>query len=97
MRKPNRLVVALVALNACSIAALLASISGVGVLPVASAQPDQPKPSPFNSGEKLNQMVVQLESMNRKLTDLEKKLTSGISVKVTEMPEVIVRDPAKKK
>lgn len=99
MRKPNRFVAGLVALNAVTLVALVASMTG-GMFPTAMAQSDQPEPprtSPFNSAERLNQMIVQLESMNRKLDGLEKKLSTGISVKVTEMPEVIVKDPSKKK
>lgn len=99
MRKPNRMVAGLVALNVVTVVALAASMSGVSFVSSAQAQPDgEPvKTPPFNSAERFNQMVVQLEAVNKKLGDLEKKLSSGISVKVTEMPEVVVKDPSKKK
>lgn len=97
MRKSNRLIAALLAVNAVALVALAASVGGSSVLPVAGAQPEPERASPFNAGEQRKQMIVQLEQMNKKLADLEKKLSSGISVKVVEMPEVIVKDPSKKK
>lgn len=103
MRKPNRIIAALLALNAVLLVAVVAVLGEGGLLPRAQAAlPDQPdkdggKATPFNTGEKINQISVQVEAMSRKLGDIEKKLNSGISVKVTEMPEVVVKDPASKK
>lgn len=49
-------------------------------------------PSPFNSGDQRRQMIAQLTEMNSRLTKIEAKLNSGLSVKVTEMPAVVVKD-----
>lgn len=48
--------------------------------------------SPFNSAEQRKQMIQQLTQINERLTKIETKLNSGISVKVTEMPPVIMKD-----
>lgn len=98
MRKPNRTIAALLTLNAVTLVALVAVVGEGSLLPRAQASvPEQPdkdpaKPSPFNSGEKLNQIATQMDAVARKLADIEKKLNSGLSVKVTEMPEVVVKD-----
>jgi len=102
MRKPNRVIAALLALNAILTVAVVALVADGGLLPkAAAALPDQPDKdpgkSPFNTGEKINQISGQVDAIAKKLIDIEKKLNSGISVKVTEMPEVIIKDPAKKK
>ncbi|MGE3107917.1 MAG: hypothetical protein AB7G11_10130 [Phycisphaerales bacterium] len=97
MRKPNRLIAGLLAFNAVSLVALVASMSGAGMVPQARADQPEVDKTPFNASEQRNRIIAQLETMNKKLADLEKKLSTGISVKVTEMPEVIVKDPTKKK
>src|SRR5262245_54893368 len=103
MRKPNRLNVALVCLNVATLGMLVAR--GGGAAPANAALPDdaflQPekdgvKESPFNAGEQRKQIIAQLETANKKLAAIEKKLDGGLSVKVTEMPAVIVKDPSKK-
>ena len=102
MRKSNRLVAALFAVNAVLLFSLVAVMGGRAVTPVASASlPAQPEPEtttpPFNAAEQRKQMITQLDQISARLVTIEKKLNSGISVKVTEMPEVIVRDNSKKK
>jgi hypothetical protein len=50
---------------------------------------------PFNAAEQRQQQTAALDQINRRLAAIEAKLNSGISVKVTEMPAVIVKEPAK--
>jgi len=62
--------------------------------PAANAAGEPPDSlSPFNSGEQRRQMILQLTEMNQRLTRIEAKLNSGLSVKVTEMPAVTVKNP----
>ncbi len=47
---------------------------------------------PFNATAQRNMMIQQLDQINRRLTAIESKMDKGLSVKVTEMPAVIVRE-----
>ncbi len=46
---------------------------------------------PFNATAQRDQMVKKLNELNSRLQRIESKLDSGISVKVTDMPAVQVR------
>ena len=48
---------------------------------------DDPTP-PFNSAADRKALIEQLSELNNKVARIEAKLTSGISVKVTEMPAI---------
>ena len=99
MRKPTRTNLVLGATSLALALALGAQLGGTSVLPSAYAQPkpgdDQPD-TPFNAMEQRKQMIVQLTEMNRRLTTIEQKITTGLSVKVTEMPDVRLKDQARK-
>jgi len=100
MRKPSRLTPMLIALNVVTAVIAVSALTGESVVPRAQAAEPQPEDkggSPFNATEQRKQMIAQLDVITRKLGDLEKKLNTGINVKVTEMPEVVVKDPSKKK
>lgn len=47
---------------------------------------------PFNATEQRNRVISQLDQMNHRLATIEAKLDKGLSVKVTEMPAVIVKE-----
>lgn len=67
--------------------------------PAAAARPDPEKGdtiSPFNAGDQRRQMITQLTEMNQRLGRLESKINSGLTVKVTEMPAVTVKDTSGK-
>lgn len=66
--------------------------------PAAAVAQDIPRgqlESPFNATEQRKQMIAQLVQMNERLTRVETKLNTGISVKVTEMPPVTVKEAGK--
>lgn len=66
--------------------------------PSAAMAQDTPRgqlESPFNATEQRKQIIAQLTQMNERLTRMETKLNTGISVKVTEMPAVIVKEQGK--
>ena len=75
---------------------------GVLVSPMLSARPaaaDPPRNTnepPFNSTEDRKQIIFQLTDMNQRLGRMEAKLNSGVSVKVTEMPPVVIKEAANK-
>lgn len=60
----------------------------------ASAQQTVTEP-PFNATEQRKQMIEQLRSLNDKVSAMQARLDKGLSVKVTEMPPVIVKDSGK--
>lgn len=62
----------------------------------AFAQPVPTADPPFNAAEQRKQMVLALQQMNTRLGAIENKLNGGLTVKVTEMPPVIIKDPTKK-
>lgn len=47
---------------------------------------------PWNAQQDRQENIRLLTSINDRLTKIETKLNSGISVKVTEMPAVVVKD-----
>lgn len=63
----------------------------------AAAQPDTGDGSGMLSGaEQRKQQYNEMKKMNAHLEKIEAKLNAGISVKVTEMPELkLPKDPAK--
>jgi hypothetical protein len=74
---------------------LIAAFLGIGlvergVLPEpapASAQPSDPDQGGLaNALEQRKQIITELRLMNSRLDRIEAKLTSGLSVKVTDMP-----------
>ncbi len=71
---------------------------GAAISPApASAQPDTGDGSGMLSGaEQRKQQYVELKKINTRLEKIEAKLNAGISVKVTEMPELkLPKDPNK--
>lgn len=76
----------------------LGAVFSDALRPAAAVAQDIPRgqlESPFNATEQRKQIIAQLVQMNERLTRVETKLTTGISVKVTEMPPVTVKEPAK--
>jgi len=63
----------------------------------ASAQPDTGDGSGMLSGaEQRKQQYMEMKKMNAHLEKIEAKLNAGVSVKVTEMPELkLPKDPNK--
>jgi hypothetical protein len=47
---------------------------------------------PFNSAAERQAILLQLTQINEKLTRVEAKLNAGVSVKVTEMPAITVKN-----
>lgn len=86
--------------------AILLSIIGVMIIGfvtrfdtgslAAWAQPAQTDP-PFNAAEQRKQMILALQQLNTRLQAIEGKLGGTVSVKVIEMPPVIIKEPAAKK
>ncbi len=101
MKKPTRTNLVLGASTVALALMLTATMGSTSVLPVAAAQPAaaaaQPAETQFNAMDQRKQMIVLLEQMNRRLTTIEAKLNSGLSVKVTEMPEVKIKESSTKK
>lgn len=61
----------------------------------ASAQQDGKTLAPgeaLNAGEQRKQQTVLLQQLSDRLTRIEASLASGIKVKVTEMPAVVVKE-----
>jgi hypothetical protein len=100
MRKPNRLNACLLILNVAVLGTALVRFGGTAP-EAATANAAQPageptKETPFNAADQRKQMITQLDLINKRLAAIEKKLDSGLNVKVTEMPAVIIKDPSKK-
>ena len=94
MRKPSRTNFVLLALIGM-LGIVLVSRGPASPASLTSAALAQPQPTtqpPFNSADERKQMVMQLEQINKRLTNIETKLNSGISVKVTEMPAITIKD-----
>jgi hypothetical protein len=92
MRKPTKTNAVL--LSIIGVLAIFAIARSDGA--AALAQPSLTEP-PFNAAEQRKQMLLALQQMNTRLGAIENKLNSGLNVKVTEMPPVIIKDqPAKK-
>lgn len=66
---------------------------GLGVRTAGAQQ--QSGESPFNATEQRKQIIEQLKQVNDRLAKVETKLNTGISVKVTEMPAVTVKETPK--
>jgi hypothetical protein len=47
---------------------------------------------PFNAADQRKQIIEQLKTLNDKVTTLQGRFDKGISVKVTEMPAVVIKD-----
>lgn len=76
----------------------LGSVFSDALRPAAAMAQDNPRgqlESPFNATEQRKQIIAQLTQMNERLTRMEAKLNTGISVKVTEMPPVTVKEAGK--
>ena len=79
---------------------LLAVIGVLSLLAVARfdagasawAQGGQTTDPPFNAAEQRKMMIQALEKMNTRLTAIENKINTGLSVKVTEMPPVVIKE-----
>jgi hypothetical protein len=92
MHKPNKtnaVLLAIIGVLALIIIARPGSSS-------AWAQTSATEP-PFNAAEQRKHMILSLQQINTRLSVIEAKLNAGLSVKVTEMPPVIVKEPASKK
>lgn len=77
----------------------LALITRADPQAAAWAQPGaQPTAEPpFNASEQRKQMISSLQQMQTRLAAIESKLNGGLTVKVTEMPPVVIKEPANKK
>ena len=76
----------------------IGSVFSDALRPNAAQAQDTPRgqlESPFNATEQRKQIIAQLTQMNERLTRMETKLNTGISVKVTEMPPVMVKEAGK--
>jgi hypothetical protein len=92
MRKPSKT-------NAVLITIIGVLLIGLFARPDARAwgQPGDPVVDPpFNATEQRRQMILALQQMNTRLGAIETKINSGLTVKVTEMPPVIIKDTQKK-
>src|SRR5262245_32230563 len=102
MKKPTRTNLVLGATAMALALTLAAKMGGANVMASAEAQPPARPPeqpsvdTPFNAAEQRKQAIIQLQEINRRLTSIEQRMSSGLSVKVTEMPEVRVKDPSRK-
>jgi hypothetical protein len=93
MRKPTTTNAVLLTIIGVLTLALVARGAGTQA---AWAQDSQPGDPPFNAAEQRKQMILALQQMNTRMGAIETKLNAGLSVKVTEMPPVVIKDPAKK-
>jgi hypothetical protein len=94
MRKPTTTNAILLAIIGVLALALIARAPGAGA---AWAQPGQPtNDPPFNAAEQRKQMLIALQQMNTRMQAIENKLNTGLNVKVTEMPPVVIKDSPKK-
>ncbi|MGQ0627058.1 MAG: hypothetical protein ACT4PL_03040 [Phycisphaerales bacterium] len=91
--------------TACSLLALnlLAGLTGIKFPPEAAAQTqsrgaggENVNDPPFNAAGQRKQMIEQLTMLNERIARLEARLDKGLSVKVTEMPAVMVKTPDSK-
>ena len=98
MRKPSPTNVVLATTTVVLAFALGAQMGGSGASPAAyaQAQPEDTTTPPFNAAEQRKQTYIQMVETNRRLAAIEQKLAAGISVKVTEMPDVKIKEPGRK-
>ena len=96
MQKPSRTNVVLATTTMALAFALGAQMGGSGAMPAASARPEDTTTPPFNAAEQRKQTVIQLADINKRLQSIEQKLTAGLSVKITEMPDVKIKEPGKR-
>jgi hypothetical protein len=62
----------------------------------ASAQPDSETGGMLSGAEQRKQQLAEMRKTNAHLEKIEAKLSAGLSVKVTEMPELkLPKEPAK--
>lgn len=91
MRKPSATnAVLLVIIGVLALTLLVRVDPGAGV---AQAQTTEP---PFNATEQRKQMIAALTQMNSRLATIETKLSTTLSVKVTELPPVVIKDDERK-
>lgn len=94
MRNPTKVNAILLAIIGVLALALVARGPGSGA---AWAQPGQPtNDPPFNAAEQRKQMLLALQQMNTRMQAIENKLNAGLTVKVTEMPPVVIKETPKK-
>jgi hypothetical protein len=60
----------------------------------AWAQGGQTTDPPFNAAEQRKMMIQALEKLNTRLSAIENKINTGLTVKVTEMPPVVIKENA---
>lgn len=95
MRKQTKIIAVLAPALTFSALFLAAQLSDG----VASAQPPKGVPTttpPFNSTEERKQLLNMMTEVNQRLGRIEAKLNAGLSVKVTDMPPVVVQSGDKK-
>ena len=71
--------------------------SGLAQPSSASAQPQPTEGGMTNRLEQNKQIIAELQKMNSRLERIESKLSSGLSVKVTDMPPMKMPADAKPK
>lgn len=94
MRKPTTANTVLLAIIGALLITLIARTDSNSMTAWAQPQPSDP---PFNAAEQRKQMILALQQMNTRMAAIESKLNGNLTVKVTEMPPVIIKEtPAKK-
>lgn len=92
MRKPTKTNAVLLAIIGVLLIALVARPDSL-----AFAQSGDPVTDPpFNATEQRRAMILALQQMNTRLAAIETKINTGLTVKVTEMPPVVIKESAKK-
>jgi hypothetical protein len=96
MRKPTTTnTVLLVIIAALTLALVTRGDTSAAAWAQGGTQPTAEPP--FNASEQRKVMIASLQQMQTRLAAIESKLNGGLTVKVTEMPPVVIKEPAAKK